>query len=70
MTNETCEYCSAPAYKTTGQARLICYNRASFGVCPIPNEEHGEPGTTLLPKQKRNTPCRCGSGKKAKHCCK
>lgn len=36
MSYDPCKYCHQPAFKTNGDAELICFNRAETGDCNTP----------------------------------
>lgn len=58
-----CEFCEESAYKTDGNSRSICYNRAYSGRC------EGHIPYIAKKEQGRNDLCKCNSGKKFKKCC-
>lgn len=65
MSYDPCKYCGSLAYKTNGNAELICYNRAMYGTCESPKPVVKEKSEKIG----RNAQCPCGSGKKFKNCC-
>jgi hypothetical protein len=68
MSYDPCKYCDKPSFKTNGKSELICYNRANTGECET-SPSYKSPNTIIgQSKQPRNESCKCGSGKKTKHC--
>lgn len=63
MSYDACKYCGDFAFKTNGNAELICESRAYHGKCKKDRE------SAKSEKIGRNNPCPCGSGSKYKHCC-
>lgn len=60
---EVCAYCKIPGrpiFKYGGKSEPICETCCNVSQPPRKNTE---------PKQQRNAPCKCGSGKKYKICC-
>ena len=67
MSYTPCKYCREIAFKTNGDAEPICYNRANTGDCNS-TAEFDYSQQKFAAKKPGNEPCKCGSGKKVKHC--
>jgi hypothetical protein len=73
MSYDPCKYCGEMAFKTDGNADLICQNRAETGSCaPVNTLEDAKANAPLQPggyRVRKSQNCICGEcGKKMKHC--